>query len=135
MFDRHFRLPDLPPWLTIYGVDTTAMVEEDTPSTLAAQETQFKSTLCDRPGWRMIFGHHPPVSNGEHGDGVPLAKILEAWSDHCAFQLYFAGHDHHQEYLSTSLFDIVLQGAGGAAVRDVKVQDSLRVWGSRGWHR
>lgn len=129
MPDRHFAVPDLPDWLSIYGVDSTPLVGETDADTRPAQEAGLQSKLCGRDGWRIILGHHPPVSHGQHGDSLEMAQVLTEWSESCPFHVYLAGHDHHQEHLSTELFDVVLQGAGGAALRRVKENAPPRRWG------
>jgi hypothetical protein len=51
-----------------------------------------------------------------------LAPLVEA----CNVHIYFAGHDHHQEYLTAATFEQIIQGAA-AEVREVhSVRDRPR---------
>lgn len=106
----HYPVPGLPPWLTIYGLDTVKMDQ--------GQIEAARNRLCGAPGWRILFGHYPIFSNGDHGDSSKLIRRLLPLIGECKVQAYFAGHDHHQEHISAPGFEAFIQGAG-ASVRGV----------------
>lgn len=120
---RHYALPDLPSWLNIYGLDTSGLVnDEDLPKSSDTSEEQLedlRAKFCGKDGWRLLFGHHPPFSSGKHGGVEAMGIRLGHLAAECPFDLYMAGHDHHQEHIQTELFDVLIQGAGGAEVKDV----------------
>ncbi|MBU0499391.1 MAG: metallophosphoesterase [Gammaproteobacteria bacterium] len=109
----HYPVPDLPPWLSIYGLDTVRMDQ--------GQVEAARNHLCGRPGWRILFGHYPIFSNGSHGDSSRMIRRLLPLIQECKVQAYFAGHDHHQEHISAPGFDAFIQGAG-ASVRRVRTR-------------
>jgi len=112
MPSHDFALPRLPDWIRIYGLDTTAL----TRGRNVAQVDRAHDHLCDGAGWRLLFGHHPVYTSGRHAraDGsYPKAReaLLGPLIESCGIQLYFAGHDHHQEHLRAPAFDQIIQGA------------------------
>lgn len=77
--------------------------------------------------WRLAFGHHPYISNGEHGNAgeyealpIPLPyvsgrlikKFMEA--EICGkFDIYFCGHDHNRQILQAKCgTQFIVSGAG-----------------------
>lgn len=103
--------------LTIFGLDTTRMFFGNVLGNLSTQEDWLRSELVNSDSyWRIGFGHHPYVSNGQHGnagayegitDIVPFSEIprgqhvKDLFDDvGCgAFDVYFAGHDHNRQIL------------------------------------
>ena len=82
--------------------------------------------------WKVVYGHHPFKSDGEHGDdaytqrvGALLLPVLKAG----AADVYLAGHDHDMQYLKPegNLY-MFISGGGGKSHRSLR--PSLhRLWG------
>jgi acid phosphatase len=132
MPSNHYRIPGLPQWLNIYGLDTTVIEDEIKrpkgrgqilTSNRQAQIAGAEKALCGAPGWRVLFGHHAVYSGGQHGgsDGVleEQEKQVLPLIEKCGVQVYFAGHDHHQELIQATRFTQVIEGAGGNETRSV----------------
>ena len=111
----HYAVQGLPDWLHIYSLDTK-WIASGTAS--REQADAAAGALCGKPGWRLLAGHHPVFSNGRHGDDDDVGRYLEPLLRDCGVQAYFAGHDHHQEHISTVSFEQFVQGAA-ARLRDV----------------
>lgn len=115
MPNYHYKIPDLPEWLTIFGFDTTKLN--------TTQLADGRRALCGinkiKVGWRVAFGHHPFFSNGKHGNNSDVENYLSNTFEACDVQVYMAGHDHHQEHLQHDSRDYFIQGAV-AEVRKVK---------------
>lgn len=127
---NHFSIPRLPEWLHIYGVDTAVMDDirrasgEDLRTLSGLRDKQLQAAreaLCGKSGWRLLFGHHPVYSSGQHGwergqqgKAPHIAAALEPLIGGCAVQVYFAGHDHMQEHISVEKprYQQIIQGAG-----------------------
>ncbi len=60
----HYGIPFLPPWLHIYGVDTSLL--EAGVGVYQLQAAQ--AALCGQSGWRLVFGHYPTRSTRADGD-------------------------------------------------------------------
>lgn len=112
-----------------FAIDTQAM---NFPDTLAdefeAQEDWLESELAGASeGWRIVYGHHPYLSNGRHGNagnydgfppkfdisGIRLKERFE--STVCgAADLYLCGHDHDREWLEETCqgTQFIVSGAG-----------------------
>lgn len=81
--------------------------------------------------WKFAFAHHPYISNGPHGnaglyDNIPSRGLayLQMLEDHVCgnVQIYFAGHDHHMQWLKPVAAcggtEFIISGAGGAEIYD-----------------
>jgi len=62
--------------------------------------------------WNVVFGHHPYISNGSHGnagsyEGLPFVPVADGQSVKRFFDesvceradVYFSGHDHNRQWL------------------------------------
>ncbi len=82
--------------------------------------------------WKVVYGHHPFKSDGEHGDdpytqrvGALLLPVLKAG----AADVYLAGHDHDMQYLKPegNLY-MFISGGGGKSHRSLR-PSFHRLWG------
>jgi tartrate-resistant acid phosphatase type 5 len=116
----HYDVPGLPDWLQLRAVHTDTDERRDLNG---LQVEVLRSALCTErtvPRWKLVFGHHPLYSSGQHGgDGNErrVRAMLEPLLRECGVHAYFAGHDHHQEHLSAPGFEQIVQGAA-AKTRD-----------------
>jgi len=70
--------------------------------------------------WKLVYGHHPIYSDGDHGDDQrmieKLLPILKGKAD-----AYFAGHDHTLEQIKPEGgLHFFISGGGGARLYKVK---------------
>ena len=101
----------------MFGIDKSQ--QEDVSSWIANSTSQ----------WKIVFGHHPYLSNGPHGnageyEGRPYIPIANgenvkqfAESVWCGkVDLYLAGHDHSRQWLADTCqgTGIVVSGAGSS---------------------
>jgi hypothetical protein len=111
MPSHDYAVPLLPPWLHVYGLDTTALARGRDD----AQLERAAEALCGGAGWRLLVGHHPVYSSGRHSDARGADPRMESrlvpLIERCAVQLYLAGHDHHQEHVRAPAFDQIVEGA------------------------
>jgi tartrate-resistant acid phosphatase type 5 len=94
----------------LFGLDTTQLVYGDED-----QEDWLDGALdASVAPWKIVFGHHPHLSNGAHGH-----DDNDLWED--AFEdivceradLYLSGHDHTLQWLEPSCgVELVVSGAG-----------------------
>lgn len=75
---------------------------------------------------KIVVGHHPTRSNGDHGPNVELVEHLEPVLNEHRVQIYFSGHDHNLEHLKTGDmgFHQVVSGAGSDCTRGFHGTDS-----------
>lgn len=50
-------------------------------------------------GWKIVAGHHPIFSGGDHGDTEVLKKDFLDIMESNQVDIYFSGHDHDLQYL------------------------------------
>jgi hypothetical protein len=68
--------------------------------------------------WKIVFGHHPIYSNGQHGKDTILEKSLAPVLVANKVNLYLAGHEHNYErFTPINGVTHVVAGGGGAALR------------------
>lgn len=113
------------------------------------QATWLRAALADSEApWRVVFAHHPYVSNGQHGDagsyegegvvpttiGLRVKTLVE--EDVCGrAQLYVAGHDHDLQWLKAPAAcpgtEFLVSGAG-AKTRPLADPARHAAWFQRG---
>jgi acid phosphatase len=89
---------------------------------LAAQDTTRQLQWIDsvltnsKEKWKIVLGHHPVYSVGDHGNQPELHTQLKPLLEKHKVQAYFCGHDHNLQYhhLPTSTVHYFLSGAAGA---------------------
>jgi tartrate-resistant acid phosphatase type 5 len=123
----HYAIPFLPPWLHMYGVDTSLLEAVVGVDQLQAAQ----AALCGQPGWRVLFGHYPTRSTGADGRSTSwfVTGALEHLIRTCHIQVYFAGHDHHQAHLDGGFYQEIIEGAGGAELVPVRAGDPQQRFG------
>lgn len=104
-------------WLLV-GINTSdgcGVVKCDSESEMYAWlEGQTQAARCV-----VVFGHHPRLSSGTHGD---TARLQDMWEmmERNGVEAYISGHDHHYERIAGESLTQYVVGTGGAALRPVK---------------
>jgi len=64
--------------------------------------------------WKIVAGHHPVYTGGEHGNSKDLIEKLEPLLEKYKVDMYLAGHDHDMQYLKKegSSVNYFVSGAG-----------------------
>ena len=106
-----------------YGLNTNEILlgwsHEEQASWLSSQLAASSST------WNIAFGHHPYLSNGEHGnageyegyDWLPIANgaTVQTFMEESVcggIDLYLCGHDHNRQWLEPSCgTEFIVSGA------------------------
>ena len=92
----------------------------DTNEVSEAQLIWLKAELDkSRARWKVVYGHHPIYSAGQHGDNrgliAKLLPILKGRAD-----VYLAGHDHDMQHLKPEGdLQFFVSGGGGASNRPI----------------
>jgi len=90
----------------LFAIDTTPIDEpgQDPGGTMIAQRQWLDRALgASRARWKIVYGHHPVYSNGEHGGqsgDIPSIRnyLLPLLLKH-KVDVYLSGHDHDLEAL------------------------------------
>jgi tartrate-resistant acid phosphatase type 5 len=86
-----------------------------------------KSLAASQAYWKIVFGHHPIISGGQHGRNGELKHLyalLEPVLRSGKADLYIAGHDHDMELLkiadvpSAPPLHVVVAGSGGGRLKE-----------------
>lgn len=121
----------------LFAVDTTPVEEpgRDRGRAMADQLRWLDSALgASRARWKIVYGHHPVYTNGEHGEGIgflPRVRgyLLPLLRKH-EVDLYLAGHDHDLEALEPEAgIHFLVSGAAGRHLRAFET-DRCRRWGT-----
>lgn len=113
-----WRLPA--PYYT-YTAGPVQFFALDTNDVSEAQLGWLKDELAkSRARWRVVYGHHPIYSAGQHGDSATLiARLLPLLKDRV--DVYFAGHDHDLQHLKPEGgVQFFINGGGGAGIRKIE---------------
>lgn len=133
------------PWYTftagpvqLFAVETTVYDKPEEVEGIdgAAQlEWLDRALAASRARWKVVYGHHPIYSNGEHGrpgrGSLPRVKgpLLPLLRKH-KVDVYIAGHDHDLQALAPEDgIHFFVSGAGGRHLRGFDL-DQCRVWGA-----
>ena len=88
----------------------------DTNDISEAQLIWLKEELAkSRARWKVVYGHHPIYSDGDHGDSlVHKAKLMPLLKDNV--DLYLVGHDHVLNHIKpeSGVHFFVAGGAGAS---------------------
>lgn len=73
----------------------------------------FEAALAaSKAQWKIVIGHHPIYSGGEHGDSPELIKHILPLLQEYGVQAYFNGHDHDLQHLMAGDINLFISGAG-----------------------
>jgi tartrate-resistant acid phosphatase type 5 len=87
------------------------VVTQDVPKQLA----WFKDALAASTAqWKIVIGHHPIYSGGEHGDSQDLVDAILPLLHQHKVQAYFNGHDHDLQHLQAGNLNLFCSGAGSS---------------------
>ncbi len=105
-----------------FHLDTTPMKVGDdlaiSPLKLHAQDNEkqlawFEAALAaSKAQWKIVVGHHPVYSGGEHGDTPYVVKHILPLLEKYQVQAYFNGHDHDLQHLQAGKVNLFCSGAG-----------------------
>jgi tartrate-resistant acid phosphatase type 5 len=111
----------------LMSLDTNAILWGNAWETLEPQQEWIQETLGTDHRWKIAFGHHPYISNGEHGsagkyegiEDIPIVsgqELKDFFEDNLCGQvdLYISGHDHDLQWLEPQCgTHFMVSGAGG----------------------
>jgi len=87
----------------------------------ADQVAALRGWLSADLGWKIVFGHHPSLSNGPHGNATSDSPLFANFFDAEVLgkvDLYLSGHDHDLQVLEPIGLKplLVVAGGGGATL-------------------
>ncbi len=108
---------------TFYFLDTTPIsrltnAAAHVPLLGAAGEAReqlrwFEERLAaDRSDWKIVVGHHPILSSGNHGESPGVVEHIKPLLERYGVQAYFNGHEHDLEHLTEQGVDYICSGSG-----------------------
>lgn len=124
-----------------FAVDTTPLEEPrraaQAPATMAEQKEWLEKELAaSQAPWKVVYGHHPIYTNGEHGNDHGRGRgTLPAVRDYLLpllqahkVDVYLAGHDHDLQALKPEGgVHFFISGGGGRYIRPL-LNDQCRKW-------
>lgn len=115
---RFFKMPGYyyrvqKPNLDIFVLDTNLFGTDQ-----VQQKWLDKQLAASKAPWKIVMGHHPIYSSGEHGLNPSLQKTLEPILIRHKVDLYLAGHDHdYERFQPIQGVHHLVSGGGGAYLR------------------
>jgi tartrate-resistant acid phosphatase type 5 len=105
--------------IAFFGADTKSIVSDIArPENRIANRMLVHQLEQSRADWKIVFGHHPFVSNGvkrgSHNSKM-LAERMDTWFEKFGVDVYFCGDDHVLEILKPrrGVTHVVSGGGGG----------------------
>jgi tartrate-resistant acid phosphatase type 5 len=90
---------------------------QDVPKQMA----WFKAALAASTApWKIVVGHHPIYTGGQHGDTPYLVKHVLPLLEKHGVQVYFNGHDHDLQHLQAGKVDLFCTGGGSTPRKAIK---------------
>lgn len=109
---------------TFFFLDTTpitrlAGVRDFIPGTTGDARPQlrwFEEQLASCTSrWRIVVGHHPILSSGNHGPDHAVAEHVQPLLERYGVHAYINGHDHDLEHLQERGVHYICSGSGSEA--------------------
>jgi hypothetical protein len=113
------------PVMSVLMLDSNRQIAND--EEWAAQQKFIDDQLTAIPEgtWTMAVCHHPPFTNGDHGDTGPLQTAWGPIMKKHHLDVWLCGHDHDLQHLEipgwTNTFMLV--GGGGGKIRPMLVDN------------
>ncbi|MBL9097754.1 MAG: metallophosphoesterase [Alphaproteobacteria bacterium] len=85
---------------------------------------------ASRAAWKLVFGHHPIMSGGEHGPTEELVMAIKPLLERYRVAAYFNGHDHDLQHIVGNGIHYIGCGAG-SQTRTVSTSEGARFFSDR----
>ena len=94
---------------------------------LAAQMVWLEAALkASTAPWKIVVGHHPVYSGGEHGDTPYIVEHVLPLLAKYQVQAYFNGHDHDLQHLQAGKVNMFCTGGGSKPRTAIKKIDQTK---------
>ncbi|WP_333819416.1 purple acid phosphatase family protein [Ohtaekwangia sp.] len=123
--DIRFVFIDTNPFIPDYyeGNRNKNILKQDTLRQLQWMDSVLAAS---KEKWKVVVGHHPAYSAGDHGGEASLQTKLIPLLEKHHVQIYFAGHDHSLQSLQNGKSSVhQLVSGGGAEYTPVRAKDPL----------
>lgn len=90
---------------------------ESVPEQMAWFESVLKTSTAP---WKIVIGHHPVFSGGEHGDTPYIVEHVLPLLEKYKVQAYFNGHDHDLQHLQAGSVNLFCSGGGSKPRTKIK---------------
>jgi len=123
IYEENFDLPWAARGHNWYSFDhgDVHFVALDTNEMTAEQASWLESDLAATTlPWKVVYGHHPPYSSGEHGSSMEFRDTFGPILEKYKVDLVLSGHDHDYERIAPQNgVHYVVTGGGGRGTRAV----------------
>jgi acid phosphatase len=101
----------------------------------AKEQLDWLDTMlaASRATWKIVVGHHPIYSGGEHGDTPALREALLPLLKRHLVRVYINGHDHNLEHIERDGVHFLTSGSGAEQTPARPVDGTLFVAASIGF--
>ncbi len=114
----------------------TDPIEEGNDSTRAQIQWLRGKLARSRADWKIVIGHHPLFTGGEHGCSRRNYRQLVPLFDEFQIDLYICGHDHDLQLHDTGRGWLHLVSGSGSKLRSVRwVETTLFAEAASGFAR
>ncbi|MCM3876004.1 MAG: tartrate-resistant acid phosphatase type 5 family protein [Thermoanaerobaculia bacterium] len=102
---------DTSPFISAYrgSLSVTKVAGLDPKTQLAWLEKELANSNAS---WKIVVGHHPVYSAGEHGNTRELIRDVKPLLERYGVRIYLNGHDHDLQHLREGAVHYFTSGAG-----------------------
>jgi len=101
-----------------FALDTQAVHKGESFAGLRLQSWLEDELKKSKARWKIVFGHHPALSNGVHGGTDELVEDIAPLFEEYGVDLYLSGHDHDLQILKSSAGWLQVVSGTGSSTRD-----------------
>jgi acid phosphatase len=116
-----FNMPDRYYYFQRQGVDFWGIDTNHNANWRSQLNWLYKGLQMSKARWKIVFGHHPFYSSGQHGSNPDFIKYIAPLFKEFGVSLYLCGHDHDYERFSDiNGTTYIVHGGGGAPLYPLK---------------
>lgn len=110
--------------IDFFTIDTTP-IAENLKDDIKEQQHWLDSALAQSTAkWKIVYGHHPVYSNGEHGETKTMMEYFKPIFEKYHVDIYFCGHEHDIQVLKPVNGVSYIVSGGAAKHRNTKYADN-----------
>ncbi len=128
-----FFFVDTSPFILIYHFDSEMLGEIFSQNTAAQLRWLDAALGSSRADWKIVVGHHPVYSGGEHRSQPEMIQALKPLLEKHSVPVYISGHDHDLQHIKRGSINYFISGAGSLTRQEGRIRGTRFAQGLPGF--